>query len=520
VEGKGKIWVVCGSACTWAWGYLVYLSTVLFPDTATNASVGLEYGYFASQAAMVLAAAFIIARARTQTWSIRKGAVFGAACALMVTTLVLTWSIERGLIAVIVVCGVIDGVAGMMMGVVWGTQYSLGSKQMRLLVVLSFLGAYLLYLVLASQHGAWVVAVVSLLPMVSWALWVVGARERSEKAVEVFPIRRTDGSLESPGELAAGSWEAEALPWRSLGVIIALAFVGNMISSAMMGFDYEHASVLYTGGVIVCTLLVCVSLIPSVARARRVSLSLVYRTTVVASACGLVSILVFGAAGIDIGCALLQGGACFLQVLVLLVVTQTTQDEGLSPLLSFSLGQGLIAAVVLVGNLVGKVLVLCGMDAFMLDVLCGLGIVVLMVMMTLTFEDGPTASSPTAGAVAGGASGEGPVVRGIPPTGAELAVHGSASVGEERPGRGLDAGEGGGEVADQARIDAIVEKYGLTKREAEVFRYLAHGRSLPYIAEELFVTTGTVKTHTMHIYRKLGIGSRQELIDLYEHCAV
>ena len=42
------------------------------------------------------------------------------------------------------------------------------------------------------------------------------------------------------------------------------------------------------------------------------------------------------------------------------------------------------------------------------------------------------------------------------------------------------------------------------------------GRTLPYIANELFVTTGTVKTHVRHIYEKLGINTRQELLDLLE----
>ena len=45
---------------------------------------------------------------------------------------------------------------------------------------------------------------------------------------------------------------------------------------------------------------------------------------------------------------------------------------------------------------------------------------------------------------------------------------------------------------------------------------LVQGRSLPYIAEQLFVTTGTVKTHALHIYRKAGVGGKQELISLYE----
>lgn len=76
-----------------------------------------------------------------------------------------------------------------------------------------------------------------------------------------------------------------------------------------------------------------------------------------------------------------------------------------------------------------------------------------------------------------------------------------------------------GDEAAESRSDSIERlavSCGLTKREIEVLSYLAKGRSLPYIADALYVTTGTIKTHTQHIYRKLGINSKQELLDLVE----
>jgi len=42
------------------------------------------------------------------------------------------------------------------------------------------------------------------------------------------------------------------------------------------------------------------------------------------------------------------------------------------------------------------------------------------------------------------------------------------------------------------------------------------GDSIQRISEELFVSQGTVKAHINHIYRKLGIHSRQEMLDLVE----
>ena len=60
----------------------------------------------------------------------------------------------------------------------------------------------------------------------------------------------------------------------------------------------------------------------------------------------------------------------------------------------------------------------------------------------------------------------------------------------------------------------IQDQYGLSARETEVAELIARGRSMAAIAEELFVSENTVRTHAKHIYTKLDIHSRQELGDL------
>lgn len=53
-------------------------------------------------------------------------------------------------------------------------------------------------------------------------------------------------------------------------------------------------------------------------------------------------------------------------------------------------------------------------------------------------------------------------------------------------------------------------------REAEVLPYLARGRSAKVIAEALFVSESTIRTHTRRILEKTCLHSKQELIDLVE----
>lgn len=64
--------------------------------------------------------------------------------------------------------------------------------------------------------------------------------------------------------------------------------------------------------------------------------------------------------------------------------------------------------------------------------------------------------------------------------------------------------------------EAVANTFLLSRREAEVCFLLARGHNSSYIQEKLFISEGTAKTHTRHIYRKLDIHSQEELIRLVE----
>ena len=64
------------------------------------------------------------------------------------------------------------------------------------------------------------------------------------------------------------------------------------------------------------------------------------------------------------------------------------------------------------------------------------------------------------------------------------------------------------------------EQKGLSPREIEVLQLLCKGRSKSYIAENLFISENTVRSHAKHIYAKLKVHSKQEALDLVvEHSA-
>ena len=69
------------------------------------------------------------------------------------------------------------------------------------------------------------------------------------------------------------------------------------------------------------------------------------------------------------------------------------------------------------------------------------------------------------------------------------------------------------------RCEEVGKQHGLTPRELEIMQLLCKGRTKAYIAETLYLTENTVKGHTKHIYSKLDVHSKQELMDMVEKSA-
>lgn len=63
-----------------------------------------------------------------------------------------------------------------------------------------------------------------------------------------------------------------------------------------------------------------------------------------------------------------------------------------------------------------------------------------------------------------------------------------------------------------ASVHGYLPDKGLSHRELEVLSYLSHGRTTASIADELFISENTVKTHIRHILEKLEASNRAEAV--------
>ena len=66
------------------------------------------------------------------------------------------------------------------------------------------------------------------------------------------------------------------------------------------------------------------------------------------------------------------------------------------------------------------------------------------------------------------------------------------------------------------QVELMRIDYKLSAREAEVAEMLARGQTVARIAEMLFVSENTVRTHSKRIYAKLDVHKKQQLRDLVE----
>ncbi len=59
---------------------------------------------------------------------------------------------------------------------------------------------------------------------------------------------------------------------------------------------------------------------------------------------------------------------------------------------------------------------------------------------------------------------------------------------------------------------AALERVGISKREHEVLELMAHGHSNQEIAEKLYVSVNTVKTHLANLFLKLEVSRRTQAV--------
>jgi ligand-binding sensor domain-containing protein/DNA-binding CsgD family transcriptional regulator len=75
-------------------------------------------------------------------------------------------------------------------------------------------------------------------------------------------------------------------------------------------------------------------------------------------------------------------------------------------------------------------------------------------------------------------------------------------------------------VRTEAARDQLFAKVGISPREKEIVQLLLKGKANKEIADELFIELSTVKIHVHHVFKKLAVRNRAQLLRLFQNLKV
>ena len=460
------------------------------------------------------------------------------------------------------VSAALTGAGSALMWVMWGQLYArLPQDAVESCAPASaFVAALLSIAAMAAPQGA-SIALVSAFPLVSgallWRAWsetsASASADHASLPAAPLPLREAFGSMGRGG----------------FGILAACMFVsieGSFWASSSA--DASRAVIIF----VVSALFMAVVSVSATAGPRRVSLSFAYRWMCPLMVAGFAAIIVLGA---KTG-AFAAAGVGIASRFAFCVITQMyfasyAARGAATPVQSYAVGWlfvhvgdllGLLVSFPLQGAIGAGVLAPSGVAAVLIVAL------VAAVMLALNDETrflswempqsyvGEVCVASTSAAGTDRATGAGAVAGAGAATGAGVAVGagavaGACAAGEAesghlvlRPQSVRNAGREGEGAAGETGVSApaaagaspsaadplsqnpqpvdfigqrvalLAREHKLTPRETEVFGLLAHGRSIPYVRDALIISRDTAATHAKHIYAKLDVHSRQELIDL------
>lgn len=400
------------------------------------------------------------------------------------------------------------GIGSALLWVMWGEYYAvIPREESELLAPLSAVSAALLVLLVSAMDGWVAIAVASVFPLLSGLCLHLSWTSR-ESSDEQALIALAHGNEAATGrKFLAGLGRTG---FGIFGVFIIVSMAGMLTPKSASGLPLQGI-LLFSAAMMAIVALMAVS------GPRRISLSFLYRWMCPVLVIGFAAVILFGDRGAIIATAASLGGRFTFCLIAQVYFASYAASGKATPAQASSLGWAFVHAGDLVGCIIGLSVVpaieASAEGTTTLSVLC---IVALVCITMLAIGNSSsflhraprnfpmvsasnTDANPNPGCAARSSS--------TVPSFTELVANQSV---EEAPHA----------AAETEDLNAVVSRlsmeHRLTPRETEVFALLARGRSVPYIRDELIISRETAATHAKHIYAKLGVHSRQELINLVE----
>lgn len=202
--------------------------------------------------------------------------------------------------------------------------------------------------------------------------------------------------------------------------------------------------------------------------------------------------------------SLIRTAQTFLIVFLFLALADVARHSPYHPMAVFSLGWTAYSLPFMLGKAAGDALVGFGPDATLVTSLI---VWVLVIVMMFVLDDASMGNR-LIFAELNEEVGEGEVDQDTP---AQRIGAMQRELGERD-----EASRAGTTDVLSERCARLSEEGGLTPREREILEMLVRGRSKVHIAETFLISENTVRGHVKHIYAKLDVHGKQELLDKLE----
>lgn len=456
--------MVVGFALCQLWLSLCFFAPQLFPE---NSSVSV-YEISLGVCVVCLIPCFYAAK-KIELILERKTIIYVLAACAGIGTFIIPFSAgdSGGAIALQILAGILTGVASGWFFVAWYQAFCKAED----------LAGFVLSVV-SSSIFMYILTVVAFLPDISpWIMVVIACLMPFVSAFLLARSPKIDLRVTEPKLPAQGTDQRRALIQLCCGL-----FVISFVDEFMRNYYLEGTDLIFYSGslnlVLLVLKLICSVFLVAVLADRSHHMPLIYRASFLLAMIAVL-FMPYAQHSPNMLYGITNFGAFFFKLMVMIITFNYCQRYRTSPVLVFSLTR----------------------MAFSLDLLLGFGLFHLYRLFEPKVPDLLGVTS---------------VVLGL------LVVATYLFVFSEKDGVPIfekvvtrdDAKTGLQDICN--RLTRIGK---LSKRESDVLLLIAKGRSTPRIQEELHLSANTVNTHTSHIYQKLNIHSKQELLDLIEETA-
>ncbi|WP_294438684.1 response regulator transcription factor [uncultured Slackia sp.] len=436
----------------------------------------------------------------------------------------------------------LTGIGSGVMWVSWGEHYArIPQEDVELFGPVSAVLGALITLGVSAMSGWVVVAVVASFPLLSGLCLFIARKEDEANGapapaaggkaahVAVLPTdnfassaeaiqsttAHTDASPDNASHEDASPFSALAIPATMgrtiVGIMVACLFV--CVAGALVEGRNSFDSLGIQIALLVSTLFTLAIAFISVVGPRRISISFFYRWMCPALVLGFAAIILFGdTLGSYLAFTMSVAARFAFCLITQMYFARVTSENKMTAVQAY--GWGWIS--VHLGDFLGVLATAAFAEAIAdsmitLDQVAAASMAALVVATMFVIDDKRSFASPADNLVAKDAStaNDSADIQASGTTAAPKPTN-SAKTAEDESAMDADPST----LSTDDRIASIAQEYGLTRRESEVFALLARGRSVPYVRDALVISRETAATHAKHIYAKLGVHSRQELIDL------